>query len=218
VYSPPTKEERIRIKQLITKDDNDDIVINYSEILGIEDNYAETFSYVYKCGIKKRKIKSRIDEILKSLKFILKFADLNLFIALMRLRIIMGDIDSYKIVAIKESVKKLVESTCPIVDFIIEKKINKEAYKPKKQIKEIENNVSSRELYFGEDHLKYFLKLIALSKVVLLFSDNIDTKNMRKRDIVMKFLANTIWNTHFREEDTNIDIKSKIQKFFQQRK
>ena len=189
-----------------------DINIDFAMLLGITNkDLINQLDRIKDIGIKRRKVNgTKFFKFLKDFKVILSFMNEEEIEQLLSLRVMMYKYETLKKKEISNIMDAALLTFIPFVNRFI-KHIDPIAYTPK--CKTIDDK-SLQELYFSEHHLIYLVKIIIISKITLIFTDNVhkDYKTEAK-----KLLAKKIWNIVFEDVDRNIDMKNKIHKLISSR-
>lgn len=189
-----------------------DIAIDFKKLLNIKDKDSDQqFEHIKPMNIERRKVNgSKFFNFLKDFKVILSYMSEEELKHLLSLRILYQNYDSLLKTEINSIEDGAIHTFIPFVNKFMEV-VNPIAYTPK--CKTVDDK-SLQELYFSEDHLKFLVKLIILSKITLIFTDCV--KKEFRAD-AKKQLANKLWNAIFVEEDRNINMKNKIHKLITSR-
>lgn len=196
----------------VNKEAKKDIEIDFAKLLHITNpSLRRQVNLVKDVNIKRRKVNgNKFYIFLKNFKIILSFMNEKEIKQLLGIRLLCEQWHKHnktKIDSILDSVLLTFADFCN--RFLNE--VDPIAYTPK--CKSVEDK-SLQELYFSEDHLKYLIKIIIISKITLLFTDNVCKDKMKE---AKKYIAQKIWNINFVEEDKKIDIKNKIHKLISSR-
>jgi len=193
---------------------NVEIYIDFKSILNITDDNPILLSELNFCKIKKRTIRNRIYEFFKDVQLVLSYCDKDIFLSLLKLKILLTTAKKKKS-EIEAMTKEVIAKMTPLINFIVDEVIIEEAYTPQRTEEEVLKEPSLQELFFGEIHLKYLIKLTILNKILLLFFEEIhpdyDAKDIKKS--VMQIS----WNTNFIKDEKVINMMNKIQKLIHSR-
>lgn len=202
----------IRTKKGVPKDIN----IDFLTLLNINDEKRKSqFEKIKPINIETRKVNgTKYFTFFKDFKVIMSYMTEVEIEQMLSLRIMYETYSTLTKTRINDIIDNAISVFVPFINNFINY-VDPIAYTPK--CRTVEKD-SLKELYFSEEHLKYLLKLIVLSKITLIFTDCVDnSKDKQDRTNAKKELAKKIWNTIFVEEDKKINMKNKIHKLINSR-
>lgn len=202
----------IRTKKSVPKDIN----IDFLTLLNITDEKRKNqFEKIKPINIETRKVNgTKYFTFFKDFKVIMSFMTEVEIEQMLALRVMYEKYSVLTKTRINEIIDNAIRVFIPFINRFIEH-VDPVAYTPK--CRTVEKD-SLKELYFSEDHLKYLLKLIILSKITLIFTDCVDnSKDKQDRSNAKKELAKKIWNTVFVEGDKKVNMRNKIHKLINSR-
>lgn len=202
----------IRTKKGVPKDIN----IDFLTLLNISDEKRKNqFERIKPINIETRKVNgTKYFSFFKDFKVIMSYMTEIEIEQMLALRVMYEKYSSLTKTRINEIIDNAIRIFVPFINRFINY-VDPIAYTPK--CRTVEKD-SLKELYFSEDHLKYLLKLIILSKITLIFTDCVDnSKDKQDRSNAKKELAKKIWNTIFVEGDKKVNMRNKIHKLINSR-
>lgn len=204
----PLIDECVRVK--LVKNLPQDIYIDYIKLLDMKDlsdNMKEKVEYLGSINIKRRFITGKkYYSFLKDIKVIISKMNQEEIQTLLRMRTLCENWHKYNQKKIDNTLNDILLIFANFVNEFINH-VDPIAYTPKCKVLESKN---LQELFFSEEHLIYLVKIIVISKITLLFTDNVEDKQLRSD--AKKYIARKIWNISFVEGDKKLDMKSKIHK------
>lgn len=196
----------------VNKEAKKDIEIDFAKLLNITNpSIRRQINLLKDVNIKRRKVNgNKFYIFLKNFKIILSYMNENEIKKLISMRLLCEKWHKYNKTKIEEMLDGILLTFAEFCNRFLNE-VDPIAYTPKCKTME---DKSLQELYFSEDHLKYLVKVIVISKITLLFTDNVHKDKMKeaKREIARK-----IWDLEFVDADKKIDIKNKIQKLISSR-